>query len=331
MRQLLGPKRNAFTLLELLVVIAIISLLVQLLLPAIQSARESARIVTCRNNLRQIGMGVLAHEAALGHFPSGGWNWHWCGDPHRGFDRDQPGSWIYNVLPYLDENDLRSIGADKQGDEKLAALVTLQQQPLSLFTCPSRRDVEGFPNIRINDRFKNAGFSEVHARSDYAGNGGSIYTNLGAGPRSYPDAEKFQWKKGNNTSRANGIFYSRSLVKGRHIRDGLSKTYLVGEKSLSTDAYESGSDLGDDSSMFQGDDADNTRWTSPTITDEYWIIIERPNTPRNDSYHSPSSYSFGSAHMSGWNAVRCDGSAQFVSYSMDSKVHASLGNRADRR
>ena len=91
--------RGGFTLVELLVVITIIGILIALLLPAVQAAREAVRIVQCQNHIKQLSLGCLDHESATGRFPTGGWGWAWTGDPDRGTDWRQPGGWIYNVLP----------------------------------------------------------------------------------------------------------------------------------------------------------------------------------------------------------------------------------------
>src|SRR5262245_59620853 len=81
--------RRAFTLVELLVVIAIIGILVAMLLPAIQAAREAARRSQCQNNLKQIGIGFLNHENSRKFFPSGGWGYKWSGDPDNGSGEKQ--------------------------------------------------------------------------------------------------------------------------------------------------------------------------------------------------------------------------------------------------
>src|SRR3954465_6606869 len=77
-------KRKAFTLVELLVVIAVIGILIAMLLPAVQSAREAGRMVRCKNHLKQIGLGWLHHHSVQNFFPTGGWGSNWAGDPDQG-------------------------------------------------------------------------------------------------------------------------------------------------------------------------------------------------------------------------------------------------------
>ena len=94
-------KRSGFTLVELLVVITIIGILIALLLPAVQAAREAARRAKCSNNLKQLSLGCLTHEQANGFLPSGGWGYCWVGDANCGFDKNQPGGWVYTYCPTL--------------------------------------------------------------------------------------------------------------------------------------------------------------------------------------------------------------------------------------
>ena len=113
--------RRGFTLVELLVVIAIIGILIALLLPAVQAAREAARRSQCQNHLKQLGLAMLQHEEAHRFFPTGGWGWGWIGDPDRGFDYRQPGGWVYNSLPYLEQTGLHELQSDKSSSARTAS------------------------------------------------------------------------------------------------------------------------------------------------------------------------------------------------------------------
>lgn len=294
--------------------IAIIGILVALLLPAVQSAREAARRAQCANNLKQMGLACLNFEDAMGHFPTGGWGFRWTGDPDRGGGEDQPGSWQYCILPYSELQSLHELGSD--GDPETVTPVQKAgarqrtETALGMFQCPSRRPTTpfaiGLPFIEVNSDTPSG-----MARADYAGNAGLEKTgNETNAPASLSQARTFGWT---DLTHMNGIFYQRSEVKGRQITDGTSNTYLAGEKYANPDMYTSGLDWSDAESMYTGANEDNLRVTS----------VE----PLQDTAGIQRQDRFGSTHPGVWQAVYCDGSVHSLQFDIDPDVHAELGSR----
>jgi prepilin-type N-terminal cleavage/methylation domain-containing protein len=320
-------KHPGFTLVELLVVITIIGILIALLLPAVQAAREAARRVKCNNNLKQLSLACLMHEQANGFLPSGGWGYCWVGDPDRGFGRDQPGGWVYNVLPYIEQQPLRDLGIghpDSPGGDavRTAANLIRVTTPLAQFTCPTRRDPLVLPVICVP--LYCSGMTG-HTSSCYAANlGDNVNVVWWWVPGDYASAPSYPWP---STRDITGVCYSRSQVTMAMIGDGASNTYLLGEKPVDPDCYTANHDGGDDWSIFSGHQDDIVRsvgYPDPGSTGSfvYWPPLQ--DTPGLNDY-----FGFGSAHAEGLHMSLCDGSVRWVSYMIDPEVHRRLGNRDD--
>lgn len=305
-------KRSGFTLVELLVSIAIIGILIALILPAVQSAREAARRVQCKNNLKQLALAMHNHESTYGRFPSNGWGYRWVGVPDRGTDKRQPGGWIYNILPHLEQSSLRGLGKGQPPPEQSLALSRLMESPLPVAKCPSRPGDQMGPQKPTAAPF-NAQLAASVAKTDYAVNEGDYITNSKAGPASleHGDSGAYAWQ---DTTNATGICFQRSEIRPADITDGLSNTYLLGEKHVSTGGYSTYQDRGHDQSMYSGVDLDLNRWViDPPIQDGENVQDRR----------------FGSAHSQGCHMALCDGSVRLISYGVDLHVHHRLGNRRD--
>ncbi len=132
-------RTSAFTLIEVLVVIAIIGILIALLLPAVQMAREAGRKMECTNNLKQIALAALNHEHIVNSLPTGGWGYNWVGDPNRSHGRRQPGGFFYNILPYMELNSIHDMPKADDPTEKKRMSAMMLMQPVPGFNCPSRR------------------------------------------------------------------------------------------------------------------------------------------------------------------------------------------------
>jgi hypothetical protein len=310
-----------------LVVITIIGILIALLLPAVQAAREAARMTQCQNNLKQLALGCLNHEQVQGVLPHGGWHWGWCGDPDRGFDKKQPGGWLFNILPYMEQQSLHDLGIGGS----LAGRTQTSMTPLTVLNCPTRRSSTPFAFNPPNGTFINIVSAPTSiARSDYAGNSGSVsnadasykyVTSLSQGD-GYSDA---WWVANVINANDGGIFFVRSTIKMTDITDGTSNTFLCGEKNIGSDWYFTGQDPGDDQTWTQAWDYDTNRYTY--LTAKPPDVTRYQPLPDIPGYHR--CYVFGSAHANGFGMATCDGSVHIMNYTVDLETYRRLGDRAD--
>jgi prepilin-type N-terminal cleavage/methylation domain-containing protein len=327
---------SGFTLVELLVVIAIIAVLIGLLLPAVQSARESSRRMKCSNNLKQIGVATQSHLQAWGTFPSAGWCWGNGPDPNGGYQEGQPGSWVYNLLAYMDQLNLRDAGAGLTGTARNAEVKKVIETGLAGISCPSRR---GGP--KPHPYVHSGGFAEldrpaVISPTDYAGNAGSVNRAVpgiagnsnGFPTFRLPEAEReAAWTTSggypilvpgtNDGRRINGVIGILGRVNVATVRDGLSNTLLAGERRMWPEGYAT-SYCENDQGWTVGFDWDTVRWTDQVPQPDFTIPLGvNPNCQGL----------YGSAHPGGFCVVLCDGSVRSIEYQIDSQVFRGLGSR----
>ena len=331
----LSQPLNGFTLVELLVVIAIIGILVALLLPAVQAAREAARRMQCVNHIKQLALASLNHVDTHGFFPSGGWGWNWVGDPDRGFGKTQPGPWTYSVLPFMEQAQLWSMGQGvTNAADKRQVLSEMNAIQPGGFICPSRR--QSVPTgVKPHWSPKNCNKIEESGKCDYAINiGGDAtvadYWNF-AGPNTILQAENpsYPWPDPEDLDPPgkwgqvyNGLCHVRSEIRFADVTDGTSNTYFIGEKYLRPESYNgvgaSGSatyDTGDNETIFTGFNRDYQRsGFFPPQQDRPGAVLDS---------------TFGSAHPGVMNMSMCDGSVQTINYDIDPDVHRFNSIRND--
>jgi prepilin-type N-terminal cleavage/methylation domain-containing protein/prepilin-type processing-associated H-X9-DG protein len=323
-----GARHNhpsgAFTLVELLVVIAIIGILVALLLPAIQAAREAARRTQCINNEKQLALACLLHLDTHKAFPTAGWS-HTFYEPRAKNGstpevlKDQTWGWLYQVMPFIEGQNLWSHPND---------FIVMRDGPVEVI-CPTRRGRTLLYTWQP---------ATGEMLSDFVGNGGdtdNVATgNMGLTPITRTDP------RGQDPKQQTGVIITQEkdwrdsgvlknpLISTKHILDGTSQTMLLAEKYVPSNVNQ-GSAWGD-----------NFGWTAAAQWDTLRFSNDRPlnDTPLEELENDGRGGiicgdcdMFGSSHPGGFNAAFCDGSTRVINYDIEHDVLRALSNRKDGR
>ncbi len=335
-------RRQGFSLVELLVVIAILGLIVALLLPAVQSARESARRVHCGNNLKQIGLGCLAYESSHGHLPAATKTTdrkpgcQGCYDPWNEARRTgvAPGdnrhgtSWMLEILANLDQAAVLSAW---NRDTNVIGNASLAQTEISFFYCPTRRggirtgrnDHKSLPS----DTWRGGGtdyggcigrvdgfVNDAGNKSDWSGRHRFCEHNDPADP-----APPAAWSIGglpNGHPTVDGLFRTIHPRRIAAVRDGASHTILVGELQRLRPNGLSGAANNDNRTSFDGWAVGGAATLFVTATD---LGRGNPGGLNNGFFESP-----GSDHAGGAFFAMADGSVHWISEFIDAAENDSV-------
>ena len=298
--------RRAFTLVELLVVIAIIGVLVALLLPAVQAAREAARRVQCTNNLKQVGLALQMYESAKGKLPDGN-------------DGCCQGTWANYILPYLEEGNLLGTWTDGSNYTSAAnrSFITTR---IAAYTCPS--DIPNAPTQTANIPIPN---------HNYAAN----YGNTTTGQADWVDVRFLGAPFGNVDPDETGRILMGN-VKFKSITDGLSNTMLISEV-----VQGQGKDLRGRVVGYSGG-ANFTTWNTPNsplpdilASAAYCDLAEPLNPPctalgatGGNPPFNPRLNSSRSRHPGGVNSLLADGSVHLHNDDVELQVWRALSTTA---
>lgn len=334
--------RFAFTLVELLVVIAIIGILVALLLPAVQSARESARRLSCVNNEKNIALACLNYEAARGTLPPGGTN--------AGGESQSGLAWTVWILPYCEGSVVTEQAIDAFADSGDAyygtAMDELNKLIMPMYYCPSD------PEIKYQQEKY---LTKDRRQMSYAGVAGSYYSRTGVCPKGreagvYCVANTLTGTFANNNY--DGLLIQDWPVKLRSATDGLSNTMLLGERWYGVRAWMIGSYWRNPTyppaGRFGTPDVEgpqpvaalfamkNVTANVPINADLYvnCYVGHQNDTDRPHDLPvsacaslSVNDLPFGSFHPGGANFAYGDGSVTFLRDDLDTDVYLALASR----
>jgi len=301
------PGRRGFTLIELLVVIAIIGVLVALLLPAVQSAREATRRIQCTNNLKQMGLALHNYENALGSFPSGEIStlidptWKMpagncnAAPPERG-----PGWSLFALMaPYIEQAALHN-ALNFSLTIPDPANLTVRETRISLFVCPSD---SGPSTVSMYD----CGSPPAAGNTPLvvlAGLAPSSYVgSLGGGNRNHPDplVGCYEWQP------FNGMFHRNSSVRVAQITDGSSSTIGIGERDTRFVTSSWAGVVPQAEVIYNPDRGQGCRNSRPPITA---VVVHSRQYTVNRPDASPAA--FHTLHSGGGNFLFMDGSVRFI-------------------
>lgn len=330
-------KRRAFTLVELLVVITIIGILIALLLPAVQAAREAARRSQCINNLKQIALGLHGYNDAHGCFPPGGFSYQPYAPNYR------QASWLVRILPFVEQGtaygEIQFIDTDwtMQSNRINRNWQVTHTLRVPSFRCPS----SVLPETRSQGT--NAATQALGAPAtityqlvNYVGIGGTYYRGSDMSTQPTPNQAAY-----GGYSTYNGIIVSvdglqPTPISMQHIFDGTSNTFCIGEQS--SYHYDSAGNKADRRAC----NHDGGPWSCGAGgSGDWWLNISIVRYPINFEGTGWVGTGFEypwyrhtvirSSHPGGAQLAMADGSARFLSQSVDFTTFTRLCDREDRQ
>ncbi len=316
------PQRQGLTLVETLVVLAVIALLMCLLIPAVQSIRESSRRTACQNNLHQIDAAVLLHESASGALPQL-YNGTFLPQPRSAFDEFHFHSWRTVILPRIEQSSVFD-----SLNLALPATVPANQTGLnasfSVFLCPSTASANRVvPDVaKWNNGLAAIGSVGTAARSDYEAIGG-VAVSPQTGPSSDLSNVRFGAWGEPTYDVATGASLRYRTAHLADVTDGLSNTLLVGERAGRPDFYRQG--VSPDPYPYRDPNHagahDQAAWA---VSTHFWWLVYQGNQGVNET-NVTGLYSF---HPGGANAAFLDGSVRFLKDTTSPAVLRAFGTRS---